>query len=151
MLSLARTSVREPWSRRADESVEDYLRFTDWLHTENRGLPVAQAVALEYDWAGRARAYDELFRCASTDPLEIARRNWGTILALESTKLAHALAQRPAPLRSSDGYAIRDLIELTRLLAELPPLEDGELQITDETREEAERLVAKIRKMRRTA
>lgn len=133
------SQFREPWQQRADEREADYLDFVRWLHAAPRPIPIAQQRALEYDWAGRARAFDMALTERDGDPINAARENLRLILALETHKLLREAQGNPARSLST-----RETIELGKVLLALRDVAPGAFDRIDWTEEEidvAERLL----------
>jgi hypothetical protein len=130
---------REPWQQRADEREADYLDFVRWLHASPRPIPAGQQRALAYDWAGRARAFDQALTERDQDPITAARENLRLILALETHKMLRECQGNPAR-----GMTTRETIELGKVLLALRDVAPGtwdQSAWTDEDIEIAERLL----------
>lgn len=95
------TVLSEVYSRRPDESEEDYWHLVEWMErgAQRPAVPAAhQALAQRHDWAARAVAYDrewELQRSAATGltPERDTVANLTQVVQLEVRKLLKQSAQ----------------------------------------------------------
>lgn len=67
-----------PWQRQPNESEQNFLSFLGFLHAAPRPIPSGtwQRTALEHDWAGRAKAFDDRVNDSleGSDPMYKAAR-----------------------------------------------------------------------------
>jgi hypothetical protein len=86
----------EPWHQRLDEDETSFSLFAGWLQSARpRKAPDYPQIALQYDWAGRANAYDASMSLPTTPrgQLERALSDTMTVWALEARKLANRVRE----------------------------------------------------------
>ena len=92
--------MRNLWEQRLDEPEECYQLFRWWLEQKPRSAPSDPNLALQYDWSGRASAWEQMQELPEDLSLRAseALENMITFAVLESRKHLTQAMQDPTPV-----------------------------------------------------